>query len=246
MAYCGFFFGLYLQERSKNCMSNSIRVVVIDDHLVTRKGIISLLTPNPRIEVVAEGNAGNHVLELLAKHRPDVLITDLQMPHRADGITNVLFEPVASLHEAISTYPNTAVLVLSQEHNVQTIQSLAEVGVKGYILKTDDFTAILDQAVEMIHIGATYFSAEVQSIIFSAPRLTPDNRLTERQLEVIRAVFQTPEATREQLAERLYISKSTLQKHINAIFATLEVPNMESCIIKAMRMGLVDVDSVLG
>lgn len=226
-------------------MEDIIRVVVIDDHLVTRKGICSLLAANPLIEIVAEGSAGEHVHSLLAAYRPDVLITDLQMPAQADYPAGALFEPVAGLRQAIQEYQETAVLVLSQEHHVQTIQSLAEVGVKGHLLKTDDFTAILDQAVEMIHKGATFFSAEVQNVIFSAPRLSSPNHLTERQLDVIRAICQNPEATREQLAERLFISKSTLQKHINAIFATLDVPNMESCIIKAMRMRLVDVEQVL-
>jgi DNA-binding NarL/FixJ family response regulator len=229
-------------------MPDLIRVVVIDDHLVTRKGIISLIEKNPRIQIAAEGWAGNHVLELLAAHRPDVLITDLQMPAHADGPKSVFFEPVSTLQKAIQQYPDTAVFVLSQEHNVQTIQSLAAVGVKGYMLKTDDFAATLDQAVEIIRLGAgaSYFSDEVRAILFAAPRLKANGQLGERHLEVIRAIFRSPEATREQLAASLNISKSTLQKHINAMFEKMEVPNMESCLIKAIRMRLVDVDTVMG
>jgi DNA-binding NarL/FixJ family response regulator len=138
------------------------------------------------------------------------------------------------------------VIVLSQEHDVQTIQSLAEVGVKGYLLKTDNFARILGQVVEMIHVGTMYFSPEVQEIIMSAPRIKRRGRLTEQQLNVLRAIVRSPEATREELAASLHISKSTLQKHINATFATLEVPNMVACVLKAMRMRLVDVDAVIG
>jgi DNA-binding NarL/FixJ family response regulator len=229
-------------------MPDVIRVVVIDDHLVTRKGIISLIEKNPRIQIVAEGSAGNHVLELLAAHQPDVLITDLQMPAYADGPKNVLFEPVSTLQKAIQQYRNTTVFVLSQEHNVHTIQSLAAVGVKGYMLKTDDFAATLDQAVEMIRLGAgaSYFSSEVWAILLAAPRLKVNTELSERHLEVIRAIFRSPEATRKQLAESLNIAQSTLQKHINSIFEEMGVPNMESCLIKAMRMRIVDVEAVLG
>lgn len=227
-------------------INKSIRVVVIDDHFVSRQGIISLLADNEKINVVAEGSAGNHVLELLAEYQPDVLITDLQMPAQEDEPRGVLFEPVSTLQKAIDIYPSISVIVLSQEHDVQTIPSLAEVGVKGYLLKTDNFARILGQVVEMIHVGTMYFSPEVQEIIMSAPRIKRRGRLTEQQLNVLRAIVRSPEATREELAASLHISKSTLQKHINATFATLEVPNMVACVLKAMRMRLVDVDAVIG
>ncbi|MCP5094316.1 MAG: response regulator transcription factor [Chloroflexi bacterium] len=223
-------------------MGQLIRVVVIDDHVVSRKGIISLIESNSMIKVVAEGSAGNHVLELLKQHQPDVLITDLQMPAHEDDAKGILFEPVATLQRAIRQYPKTSVVVLTQEDDIQTIQSLAEVGVKGYMLKTDNFAEILDKAVEMIHIGGSYFSPEVKEVIFSAPKLTKNRQLTQRQLDVIRAIVRSPEATRAELADSLYIATSTLQKHITAIFEALNVSNMEACIIKAMRMRLVELD----
>jgi len=227
-------------------MEKLIRVVVVDDHVVVRKGVLSIVANNPSIEVVGEGRAGNHVLELLAAHRPDVLIVDLQMPARVGGPNELLFEPIATLQRAIQNYPETAVLVLSQEHNVQTIQSLAETGIKGYILKTDDFSTFLDKAIEMVAGGIPYFSHEVMEVILSSPPLRLRTELTTRQLEVLRLVVYTPTISREAQADELGIALSTLQKHIQAIFSILEVPNMESCMIKAMRMGLVDVERVLG
>lgn len=227
-------------------MEHVIRVVVIDDHYVSRKGIVSLLETNPHITVVAEGNAGNHILELLGTHQPDVLLTDLQMPARAEDPKGTLFEPVSTLKKAIENYKSTSIIVISQEHDVQTIQSLAEIGVKGYLLKTDDFAKTLGRAVEMIHMGLQYFSPEVHQVIYAAPKIKPTRELTEQQMNVLRAIMRSPEATREMLAESLHISKSTLQKHITAIFEALDVPNMEACIIKAMRMRLVDVKSLIG
>lgn len=226
-------------------MEKLIRVVVVDDHLVSRKGIIALLESNSRIEVVAEGSAGNHVLELLDKYLPDVLITDLQMPAHVNNPKGVLFEPVSTLQKALRLYPYTSVIVISQEHDVQTIQSLAEIGVKGYLLKTDDYAETLGKTVEMINAGALYFSPEVRQIILAAPKIKPKQTLTEQQLNVLRAIARSPEASREALAESLYISKSTLQKHINATFQVLGVPNMESCLIKAVRMGLLDIETLI-
>ena len=227
-------------------MGNLIRVVVIDDHFVSRKGIVALLENNESIEVVAEGNAGNHVLELLKRHGPDVLITDLQMPADANSPKGTLFEPVSTLQKAIRLHPTTSVIVVSQEHDVQTIQSLAEIGVKGYFLKTDDYAGILGRVVEMVYAGALYFSPEVRTIIYSAPKINGKNLLTEQQLNVLRAIVRSPGASREALADSLYISKSTLQKHIGAIFPALNVSNMEACILKAMRMGLVGVETATG
>lgn len=227
-------------------MEHVIRVVVIDDHYVSRKGIVSLLETNPHITVVAEGNAGNHILELLGTHQPNVLLTDLQMPARAEDPKGTLFEPVSTLKKAIESYKSTSVIVISQEHDVQTIQSLAEIGVKGYMLKTDDFAQTLGHAVEMIHMGLQYFSPEVHQVIYAAPKIRQTRALTDQQMNVLRAIMRSPEATREMLAESLHISKSTLQKHITAIFEALDVPNMEACIIKAMRMRLVDVKSLIG
>jgi DNA-binding NarL/FixJ family response regulator len=227
-------------------MDKTISVAVIDDHLVSRKGIISLLSENPRVTVVAEGMAGNHVLQLLDKYKPDVLITDLQMPANVNGNRAKFFEPVSTLQEAIRQYPQTAIMVLSQEYDVQRIQSLAEIGVKGYILKSDDFTGILGKAVEMIYFGAMYFSPEIQKIIYSAPRMRNNKSLTPQQLNILNTAVRFPELSREQLADSLYISKSTLQKHIAGIFEVLDVPNMESAIIKAMRMQLIDIETILG
>lgn len=227
-------------------MEELIRIVVVDDHLVSRKGIITLLEQNPKLTVVAEGSAGNHILELLEEYQPDVVITDLQMPADVAEPKGALFEPVSTLRKAIERHKTTSLIVLSQEHDVQTIQNLAEIGVRGYLLKTDDFTETLGRAVEMIRTGLMYFSPEVQTIILSAPKIKKNGQLTDQQLNVLRSIIRSPEAKREELAASLHISKSTLQKHITAIFEAMEVPNMEACIIKAMRMNLVDLETIMG
>lgn len=226
-------------------MTQKIRVVIVDDHPVVRAGIRKLLEGNSDIEVVGEGDAGNHVLEMLEEHTPDVLITDLWMPAHEDNPNGMLFEPISTLRKAIEMHPQTGFIVLSQEDDIQTIQSLAEIGVRGYLLKTDAFARLLDRAVEMIHIGGTYFSPEVSEAIYRAPRLHNDDVLTPRQLEVLRAIANNTEAPRGEIARTLHISYNTLQKHIAAIYEALDVPNMESCLIKAMRMRLVNVEDIL-
>lgn len=225
-------------------MTQSIRVVIVDDHLVTRRGIISLLADNPKIELVGEGSAGNHVLELVREHKPDVLITDLQMPSQEDGPAGVLFEPIASLKKVIREHENISVVVLSQEHDVQTILSLAEIGVKGYILKTDVFAETLGATIEEIHVGTMYFSPEVIRLWQTAPRLKKNKKgiLTEGQLNTLNAFARSPGASRDQIAQSLHVARSTIDKHAAKMFAALDVPNMIACILKANRMGLIKLD----
>lgn len=226
-------------------MENSIRVVVIDDHFVSLAGIVGLLSRNKRIHVAAEGYAGNHVLEMLEEHKPDVLITDLCMPAHSDAPNGAMLEPINMLQKVRRRYPDTAIIVISQEHDVYTIQSMAEIGIKGYFLKTDNFVYSLGNVVEQIQRGMIYFSPDVQEVIYTAPKITREIQLTPQQLNVLRTLVCAPGISRSEQAALLNISKSTLQKHINAIFDAMSVSNMESCILKAMRMRLVDVNDVI-
>lgn len=223
-----------------------VRVVVVEDHFITRKGIVALLAENPRIQVVAEGSAGEHLLELTAVHDPDVLITDLQMPAHAAAPHGPLLEPIAAIRKLLALHPELAILIISQEQDSYTMQTLAELGVRGYLLKSDDFAATLGQAVEMIAGGLLYFSPEVRHVVMRTDPLPGADLLTPQQITVLRALLRSPEASRPQLAGSLHISTSTLQKHITAIFSILDVPNMAACVLKAMRMRLVDVDALLG
>lgn len=216
----------------------SIRVVVIDDHLVTREGIVSLLRQNPNLEVVAEGCAGEHILSLVREHQPDVLLTDLQMPLRAIEPHGRLFSPVSTLERVVESYPGMAVIVISQEQDVWTIGSLAEIGVKGYFLKSDQFTKTIGMVVQQIHEGGSYFSPLVVEIIKASPRLKRNLPLSDAEMRVVHVLLRSPELSREVQAAILHISLSTFHKHITSIFGKLDVPNMESCLLKVMRMGL--------
>lgn len=220
-------------------MTNLIRVAIVDDHFVTRQGVISLLARNEKIQVVGEGSTGEDILILLAQHQPDVMIIDLQMPAYNNQPDGPSFEPVQTLQKVLAEYESTAIVVLSQEHEAQTIQSLAEIGVQGYLLKADSSAHLLDRVVEIVHTGEHYFSPEVQRIIYAAPPITMTPGLTERQLDVLQAIARAPEASREELADKMGIVTSTLQKHITAIFTAMGTTNMVETIMKAMRMGLV-------
>ena len=220
----------------------SIRVVVIDDHFVSRQGIISLLATNPRLVLVAEGSAGNHVTELVEQYQPDVLITDLQMPAHADQPGGPLFEPISTLERVIENNPTLAVIVISQEQDIATIQSLAEIGVRGYFLKTDNIARLLGSATESIRMGAVYFSPEAREVIYTAPPLKKKSVLTEQQLNVLQAIVRSPHTPLPELAASMNITVSTFNKHKSNMFAALGVNNIVACVLKAMRLGLIRLE----
>jgi DNA-binding NarL/FixJ family response regulator len=85
-----------------------------------------------------------------------------------------------------------------------------------------------------------YFSPDVREIIHASPRIEKKKDLTERELDVIRAVLRSPDVERADLAPTMGIAPSTLHKHIHSLFAKMEVSTMVACVLKAMRMGLVD------
>lgn len=215
-----------------------IRVVVVDDHLVTCEGIVTLLGHNPRLSVVGVGLAGEHVLSLLRDKSPDVLLVDLQMPMYADRPEAEMFQPMTTLEEVIEAYPQTAVIVISQEQDSYTISSLAEIGVKGYFLKSDQLTRTLGAVVEQIYAGGTYFSPAVREIIEQMPKLKRRMPLTNALQKTLCILLHYPELKREDQAAKLSISPVTLQKHINSLFEVFCVNNVESVLIKAIRMGV--------
>jgi DNA-binding NarL/FixJ family response regulator len=219
-----------------------INVVVVDDHFVSRQGIVSLLATNPKLKIVDEGCAGNHVTELVEKHKPDVLVTDLQMPAHADRPNGPVFEPISTLERIINKYPALSVIVISQEQDIATIQSLAEVGVKGYFIKTDNIARLLGTATEDIHNGKVYFSPEARAIIYAAPPLKKKSILTERQLDVLQAIVRHPHLTPPELADEMGIALGTFNKHKDKIFAALGVNRISACIVRGLRLKLVSLE----
>lgn len=144
----------------------TITVICVDDHPLIRSTVRSLLEPNDHINLVAEGSVGEHVLQLVEKHRPDVAILDMGMPMSEDSPAEVRFSPLPTVARLNTEYPATAVIFLTNDFSPLLVQSAIELGVRGYLLKSDNLYVHLSQAVEVVHRGGVYFSQEVSSLLF--------------------------------------------------------------------------------
>jgi DNA-binding NarL/FixJ family response regulator len=217
-----------------------INVVSVDDHPLIRTAIRSLLEPYGKIDLVGEGFVGEHVLPLIEKHRPDVLILDVAMPQSENSQSGERFSVLQTVAQLNRDYPETAVIFLTQYASQSMSQQAISLGVRGYLLKSDDLSMNLPGAIEAVHRGGVYFSKEISDMLFQPiHKSDPSPVLSERQKEIILAIAQTPDATYRQLAVELSISESTLKGHLNGAFKALDVTNITACIITCMQRGLI-------
>jgi|GEM_PF-3244262 len=220
--------------------TNALKVVSIDDHYLIHEAVRSLLADDSDIELVGEGSAGEHIFPLLDKHRPDALILDLLMPRSAGGDPETdSFMPVPALEKLRQEYPETAVIILSQYLNQRVVQSAIQHGVRGYLLKSDNLSLNLPEAIKEVSRGGVFFSIEVSRALFNRSQVPPDDLLTLRQRQIILAIAKSPNASYAELADRLSISRRTFKGHLDGAYKALEVGNVTACIIRCMQLGLI-------
>jgi DNA-binding NarL/FixJ family response regulator len=195
-----------------------VRIVLAEDSTLLREGLVRLLTEEGH-DVVAAAADATQLVAAVDQHHPDAVITDVRMPptNTDDGLLAAL--------EIRRRWPGIAVLVLSQyvekRYAAQLLADRSE-GV-GYVLKdrvaqVEDFLDALDR----VAAGSTALDPEVVRQLISATSHTdPLNRLTPREREVLHHMAQG--YTNAAIAERLHVSQSAVEKHVNAIFDKLEL-----------------------
>ena len=196
------------------------RVVLADDSLLIRQGVRSLLEDIAGVEVVAECNDAVELLVAVAEHRPDVVVTDIRMPpsHTDEGIRAAL--------QIRRDDPSTGVVVLSQYSEPEYVLMLFENGSDGlaYLLKEriGDVDQ-LDHAVRAVAGGGSSVDPEIIDVLVRgrARSSGPLSRLTPRETEVLAAIAEGLNNTA--IAERLILSEKAVAKHINSIFAKLDL-----------------------
>lgn len=199
-----------------------IRVVLIDDHEVLREGLCSVLAREPGVEVVASTGKAEEGLRFIEELSPDVVTLDLAMP----GMNG--------REAAISILSKTdppKVVVLSSEVCPETVQSLVQIGVHGYVSKSAP-TADVVRAIKMVTAGQNYFSPDVMTILIQGQGQKPPT-LTLRQMEVLTAAAKG--LTTKEIAEQLVVSPKTVEKYRGEIIARLEAKNLVEAIDKARR-----------
>lgn len=198
---------------------NKIRLVVAEDNLLVREGLLSLLSTTEEIEVLATCASLDELLAAVAAHQPDVVMTDIRMPpdHSDEGIR--------AATEFRGSNPDMGVLVLSQFVDPAYALALLEDGVsrRGYLLKdhVDDGDRLIE-AIRAVAGGGSFIDDEVVDALVRGRSRVEDNplaMLSERELEVLAEI--ATGATNATIAEKLFLSANSIEKHSNSIFAKL-------------------------
>ncbi|MEM7550466.1 MAG: response regulator transcription factor [Bacteroidota bacterium] len=213
---------------------SSIKILIADDHQMILEGLKSLLSLSPEIEIVAEANDGEKVLELVESlPELDQVILDINMPS-VDGI-----EVTKKIK---STYPEIKILILSMYNRQEFIKNLIESGADGYILKNSDKAELLG-AIHSLHKGEPYFGKEVTKTIMKSfqkekpPAEMHEVPLTEREKDIVKLIAET--MTTSEIAEKLFLSTHTVDTHRKNILSKLEVKNVAGLVRYAIQTGLI-------
>ena len=207
--------------------TSTVRVVVVEDHPVTRMGVVALPGQDERIEVVGEAGAGEDALGVVARERPDVVVTDLRLGDGLDGVG------VTSAVRA--TRPAPAVLVLTTYDTDRDIVRAVEAGAAGYLLKDADPARITD-AVIRAAAGGTVLSPDLaQRVVARISR--PQADLSPREVEILAAVARG--LSNREIARALVISEATVKTHLVHVFTKLDVDSRTAAVARAREDGLI-------
>ena len=216
-------------------MKDPIRVVLVDDHRIVRRGLRSFLEAFPDIAVVGESASGEEVLEQVEGWLPDVVIMDLLMPGGMDGI-----ETTRRLR---SITPHTQIVVLTAHTDDARVVAALRAGAISYVRK-DAEPEILLAAVRAAARGQSMLDPAVAGTVLqelvSGTEIRHD--LTERELEVLRLLAHG--RTNRQIAEELVLGEETVKTHVGNILAKLHLAHRTQAVVHAFKQGLISLDEI--
>lgn len=214
-----------------------IRILIVDDHAVVRKGIRALLETEPTLEVLGEAENGLIALEKFEDLKPDVLLLDLLMP-KMSGI-----EVIRDLK---GKYPGVKILVLTSFAADEQVFPAIKAGALGYLLK-DTQPEDLINAIRQVHRGESSLSPSVarkvlQEVFQPGEKPLSPDPLTNRELEVLQ-VLAKGKSNRE-IGQTLHITEATVRTHVSNILAKLHLASRTEAALYALKEGMAKLDDV--
>jgi len=214
-----------------------VRVLVVDDQELFRRGLIMLLGGDTDIEVVGEASDGITATELAVKTAPDVILLDVRMPRRT-GV-----EACRGIKEAV---PSAKIIMLTVSDEEADLYESVKNGASGYLLKDSSIEEVA-QAIRVVNEGQSLISPSMAVKLIdefkqmSKPEREqgPALRLTDRELEVLRLVAKG--LNNREVAKELFISENTVKNHVRNILEKLQLHSRMEAVMYAMREKLLDL-----
>jgi DNA-binding NarL/FixJ family response regulator len=216
-----------------------LRVLVVDDHALFRRGLEMVLGSEPDLELVGEASDGQEAIEKAQETMPDVVLMDVRMPKRS-GI-----EATAQIKDLL---PHVKILMLTISDEEADLYDAIKAGASGYLLKEIPIEEVAD-AIRSVWAGQSRISPSMASKLlteFAAiskateerPQM-PTPRLTDREMEVLKLVAQG--LNNRDIAKKLYISENTVKNHIRNILEKLHLHSRMEAVVYAVREKMIEI-----
>ena len=214
-----------------------IRILLVDDHAVVRKGLRALLEREPGVEVAGEAEDGDQALRLVDRLQPDVILMDIEMP----GIGGI-----EATQRITATHPVTKIVVLTSHAAEEDVFPALKAGAMGYLLKHSAPEDVL-LAIRQAYRGDTVLHPAIARMVLQelhrpvAPKQPRTAEpLSERELDVLRLVARG--MSNQEIAESLVVGEATVRSHVSSILRKLQLASRTQAALYALREGLVALE----
>jgi len=220
-------------------MTETIKVLITDDHPVVRKGLSAFLAAKAAgIEVVGEAVNGKEALERTKELNPDVILMDLLMP---------VMDGIEAIKQIKAEVPDARILVMTSFATDEMVFPAIKAGALGYLLKDSDPDELVN-AIRRIHRGEPSLHPKIaQKVLMEisspAAKTPSEDPLTERELEVLQSVARG--LSNQEIGVALSISETTVRTHVSRILSKLHLASRTQAALYALKEGLADLDDEL-
>lgn len=218
-------------------MSQSIEMLIVDDHSLIREGIKQILSIYPEIKIVGEASNGLEAVEFIKTHTCQFILLDINMPvmNGIEAVKNIRF-----------THPDLKILLLTVENDFHTLKEAINLQVDGYILKESAGTTLIN-AIRHISSGGNFIDQTLTKYVFhivqntsclqSPPEQnlddTPFGHLSEREKEIL--LYMSKGMTNKQIGSKLFLSEKTIRNCVTGLFKKLEVKDRVQATVYALN-----------
>ncbi|NHC13030.1 response regulator [Motilibacter deserti] len=218
---------------------DAIRVLVVDDHALFRRGLEMVLAQEDDIEVVGEAGDGGEAVKLAAELAPDIVLMDVRMPRRG-GI-----DACTAIRDVV---PSAEIIMLTISDEEADLYEAIKAGAKGYLLKDVSIEEVAS-SIRKVHSGQSLISPAMASKLLTEfasmikrsdeREQVPAPRLTERELQVLKLVARG--LNNRDIAKELYISENTVKNHVRNILEKLQLHSRMEAVVYAVREKLLEI-----
>jgi DNA-binding NarL/FixJ family response regulator len=211
-----------------------LNILIVDDHKLFREGLKLLLKNLEEVNEVWEAPDGDVFLDMISTCHPDLVLMDIEMP-RINGIE--------ATTKALEQYPDLKIMALSMFGDEEYLQKMIDAGVCGFLLKNSEFSEVR-KAIINVSQGNNYFTEEILYKLVNRfrtkqPQSEPLVTLSDRELEVLLLICKG--LSNQEIAERLFISKRTVDHHRASLLTKTNTRNAASLVIYAIKHKMIEV-----